>query len=52
MREAIASVVVVCRCTNAYPEIGEPNWPVIKRAQVEQRAGAGLILWTCRGGWA
>lgn len=48
MRKAIAIDFDGCLCTNAYPEIGEPNWPVIKRAQAEQRAGAGLILWTCR----
>ena len=48
MRKAIAIEFDGCLCTNAYPEIGEPNWPVIKRAQAEQRAGAGLILWTCR----
>lgn len=52
MRKAIAIDFDGSLCTNAYPEIGEPNRPVIKRAQVEQRAGAGLILWTCRGGWA
>ena len=48
MRKAIAIDFDGCLCTNAYPEIGEPNWPVIRRAQAEQRAGAGLILWTCR----
>ena len=40
MRKAIAIEFDGCLCTNAYPEIGEPNWPVIKRAQAEQRAGA------------
>lgn len=48
MRKAIAIDFDGCLCTNAYPEIGEPNWPVICRAKAEQRAGAGLILWTCR----
>jgi hypothetical protein len=48
MRKAIAIDFDGYLCTNAYPEIGEPNWPVIRRAQAEQRAGAGLILRTCR----
>ena len=48
MRKAIAIDFDGCLCTYAFPAIGEPNWPVIKRAQAEQRAGAGLILWTCR----
>ena len=50
MRKAIAIDFDGCLCTNAYPEIGEPNWTVIYRAKAEQRAGAGLILWTCREG--
>jgi len=48
MRKAIAIDFDGCLCTDTYPEIGEPNWPVIRRARAEQRAGAGLILWTCR----
>ena len=50
LRKAIAIDFDGCLCTDAFPAIGAPNWPVIKRAQVEQRAGAGLILWTCREG--
>ena len=50
LRKAIAIDFDGCLCTDAFPAIGEPNWPVIKRAQEEQRAGAGLILWTCRAG--
>ena len=50
MRKAIAIDFDGCLCTNAYPEIGEPNWPVIRRALAEQKAGTGLILWTCREG--
>ena len=50
MRKAIAIDFDGCLCSNAYPEIGEPNWPVIRRALAEQKAGAGLILWTCREG--
>lgn len=50
LRKAIAIDFDGCLCTDAFPAIGEPNWPVIKRAQAEQRAGTGLILWTCREG--
>ena len=48
MRKAIAIDFDGCLCTDAFPAIGQPNWDVINRAKVEQRAGAGLILWTCR----
>ena len=50
MRKAIAIDFDGCLCAEAYPEIGEPNWPVIQRAKQEQQAGAGLILWTVREG--
>ena len=50
LRKAIAIDFDGCLCTDAFPAIGEPNWPVIYRAKAEQRAGAGLILWTCREG--
>ena len=39
-----------CLCANAYPEIGAPHWNIIAAAAVEQRHGAGIILWTCREG--
>lgn len=39
-----------CLCTNAYPEVGEPNWAVIEKAKAEKAEGAGLVLWTCRCG--
>ena len=48
--KAIAIDFDGCLCTNAYPDIGEPNWGVINKAKQEQEAGAGLILWTCREG--
>lgn len=48
MRKAIAIDFDGCLCTDAFPAVGRPNWPVINRAKAEQRAGAGLILWTCR----
>ena len=50
MRKAIAIDFDGCLCTEAFPDIGEPNWPVIQRAKQEQQAGAGLILWTVREG--
>lgn len=50
MRKAIAIDFDGCLCSNAYPEIGEPNWEVIYRAIKEQADGTGLILWTCREG--
>jgi len=50
MRKAIAIDFDGCLCTDDFPAIGEPNWAVINRAKTEQRAGAGLILWTCREG--
>lgn len=50
MRKAIAIDFDGCLCTDVFPAIGEPNWPVIYRAKAEQQAGAGLILWTCREG--
>jgi len=50
MRKAIAIDFDGCLCENKWPDIGEPNWPVINQAKAEQQAGAGLILWTCRAG--
>lgn len=37
-----------CLCTNRYPDIGEPNWNIIKEAIDEKLNGSKLILWTCR----
>lgn len=39
-----------CICTMEYPNIGEPNWEVIKALQKEKDFGTKLILWTCRCG--
>ncbi len=50
VRKAIAIDFDGCICENQFPEIGAPNWSVIQRARQEQKAGAGLILWTCREG--
>lgn len=43
MRKAIAIDFDGCLCTDVFPDIGEPNWPVIYTAKAEQQAGAGLI---------
>lgn len=48
--KAIAIDFDGCLCDNAHPAIGAPHWGVIARAKMEQEAGAGLILWTCREG--
>lgn len=48
MRRAIAIDFDGCLCTDAWPDIGTPNWPVIRAAQAEQQTGTALILWTCR----
>lgn len=37
-------------CTERWPEIGEERPEVIQAALREQKAGAALILWTCRTG--
>ena len=37
-------------CTDEYPEIGAPNWLVIREAAALRKSGACLILWTCREG--
>ena len=39
-----------CLCKNAWPEVGEPNWDVIKKVKEEHEKGADIILWTCRDG--
>ena len=37
-------------CSNAWPDIGEPNTEVIRFLKREQANGAELILWTMREG--
>ena len=39
-------------CKNAWPEIGEPNTPLIEFLKREQAEGDELILWTMREGGA
>lgn len=50
LRKAIAIDFDGTLCADAYPDIGEPCWAVIEAAIRRQRAGDGLILWTCREG--
>lgn len=38
-------------CALAYPEIGEPWWPVIEFLRQAADLGHTIILWTCRAGW-
>lgn len=37
-------------CRNAWPEIGEPNFGLIRFLKQEKTNGAELILWTMREG--
>ena len=39
-------------CEDAFPGIGQPNWPLILYLKEKQREGSKLILWTCRAGEA
>ena len=50
MRKAIAIDFDGCLCKDAWPEIGAPNWDVIRAARFARQEGAALILWTCRNG--
>ena len=48
LRKAIAIDFDGCLCSNNWPDVGEPNWPVIEAAKREKENGTALILWTCR----
>ena len=37
-------------CESRYPEMGQPNIPLIKGLKEKQEQGDKLILWTCRSG--
>lgn len=37
-------------CEDHFPEIGQPNWPLIYFLKEKQREGSKIILWTCRCG--
>lgn len=50
LQKAIAIDFDGCLCENKYPEIGRPNWKIIRKAIEEKEKGTGLILWTCRQG--
>ena len=39
-------------CFSAWPDVGEPNHPLINYLKGQQKAGVKLILWTCRSGAA
>ena len=39
-------------CYSNWPELGEPNRPLIEYLRAQQRSGNKLILWTCRAGEA
>ena len=39
-------------CYSNWPELGEPNRPLIEYLRYQQRLGNKLILWTCRAGEA
>lgn len=49
-RKVIAIDFDGCLCRDEWPGIGAPNWFVVEKAKAEQKAGAKLILWTCREG--
>lgn len=36
--------------TNAYPNVGTPNYAFIRKAILLRKMGHKLILWTCRSG--
>ena len=39
-------------CYSNWPELGEPNLPLIEYLKYQQQLGNRLILWTCRAGEA
>ena len=39
-------------CFSKWPELGEPNRPLIEYLRAKQKSGNKLILWTCRSGEA
>ncbi len=39
-------------CFSNWPELGEPNTPLIEYLRAQQSSGNKLILWTCRAGEA
>ena len=39
-------------CYSNWPELGEPNMPLIEYLPAQKKSGNKLILWTCRAGEA
>ena len=39
-------------CYSNWPELGEPNMPLIEYLLTQKKSGDKLILWTCRAGEA
>ena len=39
-------------CYSNWPELGEPNIPLIEYLLTQKKSGDKLILWTCRAGEA
>ena len=39
-----------CLCTNAWPDIGQPNRQLIRMLKTSRAKGNKVILWTCREG--
>ena len=39
-------------CYSNWPELGEPNMPLIEYLRAQKKSGNKLILWTCRAGEA
>ena len=39
-----------CLCTNAWPDIGQPNRQLIRMLKTARAKGNKVILWTCREG--
>lgn len=37
-------------CFSDWPNLGEPNLPLINYLQLQKNAGSRIILWTCRAG--
>ena len=37
-------------CFSNWPELGEPNMPLIRYLQKQKETGSRIILWTCRAG--
>ena len=52
MREVWAVDFDGTLCRNAWPDIGEPNTPLIEQLKLARQSGVALILWTCREGEA